>query len=103
MKALLPIIPVLALSAGLQAETAKETSPYHAAKIVNIEAKLHETPEFQVKGLENKDQEVRQWLEIEAEIEIKRNKSGKISDTLPELKANWHAMVKDKVTKKEKN
>ena len=102
MKALLPIIPAIALISGLQAEKDKEVAPYHAVQIANIEAKFHDTPEFQVKGLENKDQDVRQWVEIEAELDIITNKTGGLPRTLPELKVNWHAMVKDKVTKKDK-
>ena len=102
MKALLPIIPVMALITGLQAEVKNETGPYHAVQIANIEAKFHDTAQFQVKGLENKDQDVRQWVEIEAELDIITNKTGGLSPTLDELKVNWHAMVKDKVTKKDK-
>ena len=91
MKTIPSIISVLALSTGLYAEEP------HSAKIVNIEAKLQPTPDYQAKGPSSKKVEVRDWIEIEAEVLVHTSDP---SGYIPELKVNWYAAVKDKVKKK---
>ena len=93
MKTIISNIAVLALATGLHAsEQAKE--PMHAVKIVGIEANLVKTPQFLAKGVPNKDLEARQWLEIEAEVEVKTSDP---SGYIPALQAEWFVMVKQEI------
>lgn len=102
MKAILPIIPVIALISGLQAdEAAPKATSKHFANIVDIEAKFQPTPNFQARGPGAKEVDPRTWLEIEAELELKTiDPSGYI----PQLEANWYAIVyeEDPKTKQKK-
>ena len=99
MKTSLALVSLLALSAGLHANETP-TKVAHAAKIVNIEAKIQRTPDFEANGLEAKKFRPREWVEIEAEVEVKTsNPTGYI----PALQAEWSAVVmKDNPNRKVK-
>jgi len=89
MKPFNSVIALLVLSTGLHAaEPAKE--PVHAARIVKIETNVVKTPEFQAKGVAAKEMEARQWIEIEAEVDVKTSDP---SGYIPQLHANWYAVV----------
>ena len=83
---------ILAMVAGVEAQ-----QPVHRAKILKIEGITQQTPQFQVSGPRDKATRPRYWIEIEAEIEVETTDP---SGFIPELKAQWFAVIRDKHSKK---
>lgn len=94
MKTLVSLLSALLMCPIIHAQES------HVVKILDIAVTDQQTPEFQVSGPKAKKTKPRDWIEIEAEIEVKTiNESGFI----PELTAHWHAMTKDTHAKDPKN
>lgn len=88
MKTLISISLGLALAASLHAaETA------HRAKILNIEGQAQKSPQFQVNGPREKVVKPREWIEIEAEVEVETKDP---SGFIPEMEASWFAVILDR-------
>lgn len=92
MKAIIASILAMALVSSVEAQQV-----VHRAKIINIEGEMQQTPEFEVSGPRDKTTKPRFWIEIEAEIEVETTDP---SGFIPELEAQWFAVVMDKHTKK---
>ena len=88
MKTITVITLGLALAAGLHA-----AEPAHRAKILNIEGQAQKTPQFQVNGPQGKAVKPREWIEIEAEVEVETTDP---SGFIPELEASWFAVILDR-------
>jgi len=71
--------------------------PAHRARIVAIQVANQQTPEYQVSGPRDKSTKPRNWIEIEAEIEVETTDP---SGFIPDLEAKWFAVVIDRHTKK---
>ena len=69
----------------------------HRAKIIKIEGQSQQTPDFQVSGPKDKATNPRHWIEIEAEIEVQTTDP---SGFIPELEAQWFAVILDKSSNK---
>lgn len=92
MKTLLALMTILAMCGNsAHAEVA------HRAKIIDIEGEAQQTPEFQIRGPKAKAIEPRDWIEIEAEVEVETTDP---SGFIPELEARWFAVIMDKHTNK---
>jgi len=92
MKAILTLILTLTLIPALDAQQS-----VHRAKILKIQGQSQQTPEFQVSGPRDKATNPRYWIEIEAEIEVETTDP---SGFIPELEAQWFAVILDKHSKK---
>lgn len=88
MKTITTIIVTLALIAGVEAQ-----QQAHRVKILKIEAQNQQTPTFQVSGPREKPTKPRNWIEIEAEIEVETKDP---SGFIPEFEARWFAVIKEK-------
>lgn len=88
MKTIATITLGLALAAGLHA-----AEPAHRAKILNIEGQEQKSPQFQVNGPREKALKPREWIEIEAEVEVETKDP---SGFIPELEASWFAVILDR-------
>lgn len=84
------------LFAAAVAGTFGSSKPAHRARIIGIESQIQQTPQFQYTGPRDKATKPRNWLEIEAEIEVE---STDPSGFIPELEANWFAVILDKYRK----
>lgn len=71
--------------------------PVHRAKIISISGQSQQTPEYQVAGPRDKPNNPRDWVEIEAVIEVQTTDP---SGYIPTLEARWFAVVHDKFSKK---
>lgn len=91
MKTILLLILVLTLIPALEAQ-----QPTHRVKILKIEGLSQQTPKFQVSGPSDKAPKPRYWMEIEAEIEVETKDP---SGFIPELEAQWFAVIMDKFSK----
>lgn len=89
-------LTILSLTAVIGLNAAE---PVHRAKILRIEGQTQQTPEFQVSGPKDKSTKPRFWIEIEAEIEVETTDP---SGYIPELEAQWYAVIKDKNDKGDK-
>jgi hypothetical protein len=88
MKTLSTISLILALASGLHA-----AEPAHRVKILKIEGLEQKSPQFQVDGPRDKVAKSREWIEIEAEVEVQTTDP---SGFIPELEASWYAVVLNK-------
>jgi len=95
MKTLLPMIFVLTtLAAPGEGEEVA-----HRAKILKLEGKVQQTPEYQVAGPGKKPSKARDWIEIEAEIEVETTDP---RGFIAELEAQWFAVIVDRQSKPDK-
>ena len=92
MKTLLALIFTFTTISALEAQQSA-----HRAKIIKIEGQSQQTPDFQVSGPKDKATNPRHWFEIEAEIEVETTDP---SGFIPELEAQWFAVILDKSSKK---
>ena len=92
MKKLITIFLVFGMSHGLDA-----AEPSYRAKILKIEAQAQPTPQFQFNGPRDKVSKPREWIEIEAEVEVETDPP---SGYIPELEASWFAVIIDKSSNK---
>lgn len=67
--------------------------PAHRAKILELKGQIQKTPELQFRGPKNKPAKQRDWIEIEAEVEVETTDD---SGFIPELEASWFAVINDK-------
>lgn len=88
MKAITAMIFTLALIAGIHAQ-----EPVHRAKIEKIEGEVLQSPDFVISTPVDKAPDRRDWLQIEAEIDLETTDP---SGFVPELEARWFVVIKDK-------
>lgn len=86
------LIPTTIVAASLLAAFTAGAETLHRAKIKNIEYKFIDTPRFGLLDTPDRSQDPspRQWLEIEAEVEVVTLHK---SEFIPELTALWHVVV----------
>lgn len=90
------ILATLLISAAIVG-TLNSPKPVHRAKILGISTQTQQTPQFQHSGPRDKSTKPRNWLEIEAEVEVETTDP---SGFIPQLEAKWFAVILDKYSKK---
>ena len=86
-----PIATLIVYASLINVTMAAE--PAHRAEILEISGQTQQTPQFQISGAKEKSVKPRFWIEIEAVIEVETTDP---SGFIPELQANWFAVIKDK-------
>ncbi|MFT5882726.1 MAG: hypothetical protein ACI9FG_001233 [Crocinitomicaceae bacterium] len=92
MKTIIKMIIAVIMTGSCTAEDA-----VHRVKILKITSDIQKTPSFTVSGVKNKSTKPRNWLEIEAEVEVETTSKSKF---IPEITANWYVVVKDSTNDK---